>query len=882
MSGVDTVRGINYQHCQAILTALDVAADESVLGIRVEGTVDALDLEVIAERPGGAGPTVVRGLQMKSRQQPHTWARGEVLEIVHRWAELPVSADSEFSFLTDGILGPSGQAVAAALDEARDGKYEAVAEFLGVSVGHPLCAVMARARIVSEPGSVEALLLSAEVEIQALLQTGPTHPDAANDATDRVNQLFRIISTRSGLPNSNDRFISREEILAVLGGIAQLAEADRWTGALAAEYVTAAASEDLDDLVVPSLSASWQEAPIRLEDLASGSGPLLMAGRTGSGKSTLARLWRRSAAGGGEKVVVCHAEAYLARRLDRLVADAVGHAVGRTLPRAVGRQVLADPSVTVILDGVSEVPQQVRSELAAELRLQLAGGHGARVVGMGRDEGVCATVFPSSLTVQRLYPRAFDRTKRLALTARVLGESQGSATAEALAVAVNGGDRAGQGEPGGHDVEKVSRRCHEAVAQVEHALGDAAGNPMLLELALQLVAGGVRFTDRASIYELTVSRMADRVNAGDVRIAVAVLGVVFAELLDSGRRYANPLEWERLLAEAAAFLEKKGVATDVSAVREAVARSGLINAVITGIGNTTLRVPVHDSFADYFAARAHADGLVSLPATLTENDENRLWLSSQMQMLSDAEVLAIAEQLPFSLVRVSESDHQTIGSQTPRIVAALLNAVLPAKTDVEVTMWRTASGKTVAQAGSAATAWVDPERAPSVYVGPTVVAEDDDGPTAVAVRLWRLILKQRLRRDGQLRPRSPRSRQEACDQLSDHCREVIAAATKILAEVAPPGATDRLKETVGSLGMTGMIYERQGRDFGPDGWPVRYRPTEAIALVAAPDSSPPPEEQNGDYSAWSDVASGTSTSPEATAAKAVSEAIIKLTRNHWL
>src|SRR3954454_2130769 len=96
------------QHCQAILTALDVAADDAVLGIRVEGTVDALDLEVIAEGPSGAGPLVVRGLQMKSRQQPHTWARAELLAIVHRWAELPVSADSESHSLPTASSGRPG------------------------------------------------------------------------------------------------------------------------------------------------------------------------------------------------------------------------------------------------------------------------------------------------------------------------------------------------------------------------------------------------------------------------------------------------------------------------------------------------------------------------------------------------------------------------------------------------------------------------------------------------------------------------------------------------------------------------------------------------------------------------------------------------------
>lgn len=880
MGGVDAVRGINYQHCQAILTSLDVVGDDSVLGVRVEGTVDALDLEVIAEGPGAAGPVVVRGFQMKSRQQPHTWARAEVLSIVGRWAELPVSADSEFSFLTDGGLGPSGQAVAAALDEARDGKFEAVAELLGVGVNDPLCTVMARARIVSEPVSVEALLLSAEVEIRALLETGSTHPDAERVASDRVNELFRIISTRSGLPDPDSRFISREEIVAILGGVAQLAETDRWTGFLAGEYLTVVSSENVDNLVVPTLNAGWQEAPIQLEALASVSGPLLMAGRTGSGKSTLARLWRRSAAGAGGRVVVCHAEAYVARRLDRLVADAVGTAVGRTLPRAVGRQVLGDPSATIVVDAVSEIPPQVRSELAVELRTHLAGGHGARVVGVGRDEGVLAMVFPASLTVQRLHPRAFGHDERLALTAKVLGEPKGSATFNATPA--DSVEPAAQADPGVGDVEGVSRRCRETLARVERALDDAAGNPMLLELALQLVASGVSFTDRASVYELTVSRMANRMNAGDVRLAVAMLGVVFAELLNDGRRYANPLEWERMLAGAATFLEERGVAADVAAVRESVARSGLVNAVITGIGHTTLRVPVHDSFADYFAARAHADGLVSLPETLRENDENRLWLSSQMQMLSDSEVLAVAKHLPFSLVRVSESDHNTVGEQTPRIVGALLNAVLPAETGVEVTMWRTASGKTMAQAGTGPTGWVGPEWAPSIFKGPTVVAEDDDGPTAVATRLWRLILKQRLLPDPQLRPRNPRSRQEACDQLSAHCREVVIAATTILTEVAPPGAVERLKETIGPLGITGVVYERQGSDLGPDEWSVRYRHTESVHLETAPGSSPPPEERSGEYSSWSDVGSRVSTSPQATAAKAVGDAITKLTRNHWL
>lgn len=877
MSGVDTVRGINYQHCQAILIALDVAADNSVLGIRVEGAVDALDLEVIAEGPSGAQPVVIRGVQMKSRLQPYTWTRAELLAIVRRWAELPTSAESEFSLLTDGALAPSGKAVACAMDEARDGKFSAIAELLGVHLEDPMCEVMGRARIVSEPGSVEGLLNSAEMEIKALLDTGPADPDADDGAVDRVNDLLRLIAVRSGLPGLDDRFIARDEIVAIVGDTARLPEADRWTGTLASEYLTAVASEQVDDLVVPTLEASWRSQPIGLKDLSLIGGPLLMAGRTGSGKSSLARLWRWNASHAGEKIVVCHVEAYVAHRLDRLVADAVGAVVGRTLSRAVGRQVLGDPSVTVILDGVSEIPQQIRLDLAATIRLHLAGTQRSRLVGVGRDEGVVATVFPSSVTVNRVYPCAFGRMQRLALTEKVLNESEISVSMSATVAR-----HESTAPPGEVRGQEFDHRCREALAKVEYSLGDAAGNPMLLELALQLVVGGVPFTDRASVYELTVSRMSDRANGGDIRMAVAVLGIVFAELLDEGRRYANTLEWARMITGAVSLLADRGVSTDVDRIREAVARSGVVNAVITGIGHTTVKVPIHDSFADYFAARAHADGLVRLPKTLLENDENRLLLSSQMRMLDDSEVLAVARQLPFSLVRISDSDHNVVSQQTPRLVAALLNAVLPDDTLLEVTMWRMANGQVMAQSGTAVTEWVDAARAPSVFDGTTVVAEDTDGPTSIAVRIWRLILMHRLRGKGGLRPREPRSLQEACDQMSVHCHEVISALTTVLAEVAPPRAYSRLKETTGPLGMTGVVYDRQSIGYGQSVWPVRYCLTEAVVLVAASDSSLPPEAGPREHAAQSDVMSRVSMSPEDTAAKAVGDAITKLTRKYWL
>jgi len=876
VSGVDAVRGINYQHCHALLAALDVAANPNLAGIRVEGTDDVLDLEVHAVSPGagaGVGTVVVRGMQMKSRLQPYTWAKAELLAIVRRWAGCPVSATSEFALLTDGELGPSGRLVADALDAARDGDLGPIAAFLGLGAADPLCALAAKATIVSEPGTVEALLLAAEREVRARLPYGPTHPDAAGEAEERVNALFRLVSTRSGLPNRDDRMISRDELLEVLGGLSQLPAADRWADDLGEEYLRVAAAEEVAATVHPALHAGWNNKRLALEELTGVSGPILLTGRTGSGKSTVAKLWRVSAAADRERVVVCHAEGYVPQRLDRAIADAVGDAVGRDLPRIVGRQVLGDPGTTVVVDGVSEIPPQFRRELAKELRYHLARGHGARIALLGRDESVCASTLTATQTSNRLYPQAFGHEERLAMTAKLLTESR-AAQAEQARDSDESGSAGAPGESFEHD-------CRVALAQVEHALGDAAGNPMLLRLALELVVGGTAFTDRASLYELTIDRMAARTNVADIRLASAALGIVFARLLDEGRRYASPLEWARLFNEASATLEALGLVTATNEVREAIERSGLVNAVVTGIGQTRLRVPVHDSFADYFAARAHADDLVSLPETLVENDENRVLLSAQMSMLSDAECLAVAAQLPFTLVRLSESDQGPIDDRAPGLVAALLDAVLPDADPMHVTMWRDFD-RAIAQAGTRDTGWVAQADGPALFDNLTTVSEPTDGPIVTAVRLWRLILNQRLTRKAQLRPRSPQSRSEGRDQLAAHCRATITANERIISEVAPPAAAQRLSQTVGPQGMTGVVYQRQEGKWWPDGWPVRYRRTPPTDLTPAANDERPDLQATGDYSHSGDVESLVTTSPEQTAAKQVTEAINKLTRPHWL
>lgn len=874
VSGVDTVRGINYQHCHALLAALEVVLDPNVVGIRVEGTDDVLDLEIHAIAPdSGVEPFVVRGLQMKSRLQPYTWAKGELLDIVRRWASRPVSSRSEFVLLTDGELGPSGRQVQEALRIAADGDLDPIAEFLGLATHDPLVAVAARASIVSEPGTVEAMLHAAEREVRARLPFGPNHPDAPRLAEERVNALFRVISTHSGMPDPDDRMISRDALTAVLGGLSQVTAANRWAGDLGEEYRRLAAAEDVSGVALPVLKAEWRKDPLTLGELAGISGPILLTGRTGSGKSTVARLWRVSAAGDRERVVVCHAEAYMPRQLGRAVADAVGEVVGRDLPSVVGQQVLGDARSTIVIDGVSEVPSEFRRELAMELRNHFAARHGARTVLLGRDESVCASVLPATQASNRLHPAAFGHQERMSIVANFLGKPRsGGTTADGL----QGKDVHGASYPGRtsfhHDCERI-------LAQIQHALGEAAGIPMLLQLALELVGGGIPFTDRASLYELTVDRLAARANVADIRIASAALGIVFARLLDEGRRYANPLEWARLVSEATTTLESLGVVTEPNEVREAIERSGLVNAVVTGIGQSRLRVPLHDSFADYLAARAHAEGLVSLPATLVENDENRVLFSAQMSELSDEESLAVAAQLPFTLVRLSESDNREIDDHAPDLVAALLCAVLPDLEPTRVIMWRD-HGRIVVRVGAPETRWVPPPEVPDLFAGLTAIAEPTDGPLVMTVRLWRLILKRRLRGAPRPRPRSPRSRSEGRDQLAAHCNAAAVAIERMIGEVAPAVATDRLARVIGPMGMTGVVHKRQAEERA--GWVVRYQRTATVDIEPADTDAGPAPEMATDLPHTGDIEFLLSTSPEQTAAKRIIAAINELTAPNWL
>ncbi len=874
MGGVDTVRGINYQHGHAILVALQVMANPELHALRVEGNEDVVDIEVYAlDDTKAPSLRLVRALQVKSRTAPRVWARSELLSVLTRWAKV-APADALFEFVTDGGLGPSGADLDAALAAARQGEKTALANFLGVTEADELCARLATARIRSEPGvGIESLLLTAEREVRATLPGGRRPADLVDASQAGVDRLFKLLALRAGAGDPEGRLVTAEEIADAVGGAVDLAPEDRWD-AVKNEYLAKVAAIPATQIETvfwrPSPADGDGDGQLRANDLLNSADSFVIYGRTGIGKSSAALELRTVGAQQGVHVVLLQAEAYVDGRLDVLVADALSRAVGRDLRSVVGRQALSALDVRIVVDGASEVPPPTRLALAGETRAHLAAGYGARLTFVGRDPAACSSLLPIGVTAPRFTLTSLDGARRESLARLVLFPDDPIMS---------------QGAGAGEEEDEVTRTCRTAVAQAERALGDAAGNPMLLDMALRAIAEGVSFKSRASLYQATVERMGHRGRAADIATTCAGLGLVFSELLDDGRRYANPLEWERLLSTAVDRLTTVGVPTHAAALRDDLSRSGLASAVVTTIGSTQVRGPVHDSFADYLAGVAISERLVQFPNPVSVDDEQRLLFAAEMCPIPVDTLLAVARSTPFTLVGLSQHDRTPLGEDAPGDVAELLPLVLPDLKDPHVTCWRLGH-RVMAQMGGTQSGWIDADSAPAVAAaGPRVVLDEEDGISVGAVRLWRLVLQARLRPGPWLRPRTARTIDEARTQVENHALATARAFAKLLPRTVAPQQRERVDTTVGPLGVTAVVHPQARGPWGGNHWPLTYSASNATSVMI---SSTPIDDRS--EVGGRGVSAGSETSVDTFVGRSPSEAAIaklttafnELAREKWL
>lgn len=866
VGGVDTVRGIAYQQAHAVLTALDVLDDLDLGALRVEGADDVVDIELFTT----AG-TVRHAKQVKVRAEEYTWGEAELVTVLRRWAKLPDAAHASFEFLTDGRLGPTGEKVRAALEDAEQGRRQALADILEENADSAVCMALANARVRIDPVGVGALLLRAEHQVAAMLPQARTAADTREKAERAIGALFRELFDRASDPDAKERIVTREQIAATLGVPADQPASLRWPGGVRDRYLQAARTSPPDALVrslvidqartrstIRRYDAREDNDPLDVSALLLATGPVMLAGRTGTGKSTAARTLCREAAKTGRVLLLAHAETYLPGRLEALAAEALSGVLGEDLPSATGRQVLADRDVTLIIDGVSEVPAPVRAALHDDLLASVAAGRGAHLIVVGRDVALLREVLPSSVSPASYLMHELDPGRRFDLARQAVL-----------------GDRVVEGEqsPDAFDVRTV-------VAQVEHALGDAAGNPLLFTMGIALVLEGTPFTSRATLYARFVEHLAERSGATGIVIASAALGIVYTGLLDRSRRYADPYEWPRLLAAATTALQVPDPTIDLVAVQNAVRRSGLVNP----IGSTQMLAPMHDSFADYFAGVAHARGLSPFPTHLRPGDEQRILFAAEIGGVDSELAALVARDQPFLSVLLADFDRRELTQASPPAeVEALLRYLLPEGAACTVALWRTGDGRVVAiRHDRDQSTWVDESSGRTLLRTGSSIVLQDGGPLMVAVRLWRQDLLARLRVRQALGMSRPRTQEEACSALATHAEEAATATARLIKTIAPPGHAPILAARVGHMGLSATVHAAE-KDVLGISWPVSYRPAENIDVVAASARNQTPADRSTLLTyGQSDVNALIRDSPAATAATRVREAITALTRPEWL
>ncbi|MCM0622337.1 AAA family ATPase [Nocardioides bruguierae] len=838
MGGVDTYRGIAYQHAQAVLSALDVLESDELSSIRVEGNDDVIDIELL-----DVSGRVAVGKQAKVRADEYTWAKAELVGLLRRWAAVDAPEGASFQFVTDGRLGPSGVQVRDALAEAAAGRRASLAELLGEDADGATVRKIACATLVQDPGGTGALLARADRQVMALLPSVRSRVDAMERARSAVDALLRLLLDRACRPDAAHRVVSRDEICCALG-IPPSSTAVRSWADMRDPYLAAIAA-DAHFAAVPARLHPQADQPAVGVDalLVDGATPGAVAGPTGAGKSTAARELRTAAAAQGRVVIVAHAETYIPGRVDALVADTVSDVLGREIPTLTGRQILADNGTVIVIDGVSEVPEPVRTALAEDLRASVASGRGARLILLGRGLAAVRSVLPASFAPSLFRMEPFGRVRRQALAECTVDTSAGEGAARV------------------------------ALARAERALGDAAGNPMLLEMTIGLIASGVPFEDRAAVYNAFLDRLAIKTGADGLGVATVVLGACFARLLDEGRRYSDPYTWRRLLVEAARDQSAVIGPIEASAVDETARRSGLL----VRLGQSETVAAVHDSFADYLAGLALARGAVAFPTDVKACDEERLLFAAQIGGLDLVFAETVASRLPFALPRFAPLDRRALGDGSAEELSVVLRAVLPPGAPTCADLWRHPDGRVVAFSRFDAGVWLTDDAAHAAMATRPWVA-GAGGPIDLAVRLWRQWLVGALRGMGATgRPR-PTSAEEARDAVASHAADVAAEVDRLVRATMPAGHRAAVAAEIGPTGLTGQILpahdnlRRRGAD-----WTVAYTQTKGIDVSVSDGHT------GGDAHLSRrtlDSLIGASASSEA--AKRVSEAIDRLAGGRWL
>ncbi|QDQ93039.1 ATP-binding protein [Rhodococcus sp. WB9] len=848
MGGVDASAGFAYQHAQAVHRVLDLADLDDAGYVRVEATNDVVDVEIYT-----GDDTLVRAAQFKIRGQQYTWGEAALVDELVRWSALAAKyPDARYEFVTDGRLGPTGREVQAALEMARNGDgadLGAIARHRNVTLDAAVCG---RASIVADTPGFDQLLVAAVDRVAGLLPHVTGELEAEERGTQLVLELLRQVVGRSGAADPDVRVITRTELDALLSDSREYVGTESWSPDLRNEFVEVVRRNAPRGVALrcevagagAQVGTSAEEESRPLDELIGATQILLLSGPTGTGKSTVIKQAQAAAAERGEIVIVVDAEAYVPKRLGSLIARGINTPGFVGAYSATGLKALSDSAVTVIIDGVSEIPSEERAALKAELKQFIASDVRAKLVLAGRDSTILQGMLPRHTPVYPVGVEQLNRERRLEILADL---SQG---------------------------ELDDRYARELAAQAEHALQGAADNPQLFVVGIWLIAKGWEFTDPASMYRQYIHARAQEGGYTNPTVLEVGLGIAFAALADTGRRYCDSFAWTTQLNEAASALQASGHDVTTTDLREFGFETGLI---IRSSGDVVRAV--HDSFADYFAAAAHARAVSPLPEQLHPTDTARIRFLVELAGVTDRLSAQIASDLPFLVPAAAEREDlrpdESWCATTEVLVASLWpTAVEPPR----IAFWQASDRHMVTVDGDVA-GWLGERTLTEVGAG-ALTFEATGGPLNVATKIWRNRLRAQLDYRRRVTAPAPSTHEQTVTMLVAFSDALSIATRELVQQITPPGQHDSVLGAVGpcriqfALDPDNDVADQRERG-------VRYRyvdnlgPDEAAVLemVAGSDES---------WTGWGRVDAFLSQEPSHAAARIVSQAVNELVDRQWL
>lgn len=808
MSGVGTFKGITFQAVQALSDVVDLVAEGCGDAVMIEGAADVIDYEIL-DRDGR--PVAVR--QAKARQEPGTWGANELAKVLCAWGEVNYPDTAEFAFVTDASLSDSGQRLQDLIKDMQvrpddEVLCRAAASFRG-GLQLPSLEVLRRVQILTRMGTAEMVLARVEMRILTLLSR--TRLATPEDAVSAANALLRRLVVIGGSNDPSRRTISRAEVLDALGlDEASLAGDLVWSRDTAATYRAAVAQDSLGDSGIVPINVVPAAAP-RVLQLLRATGrteaeqnldtvleeqSAVLAGATGEGKSTALQHLAGLAAQRGLVPVRLDAAGHTAGALPRRVRYGIEAVLKRPLTAGAVQHALADPGLLVLIDGVSEVSADTRAGLRADLD-QLAAQRPLRVIATGRDflQTISGAGLPDNATVFRV--AGLDHGRRMEMAA--------------------------------------AHGRQQTVPAIEHRLGSAVDNPMLFLMALSMSGDGVP-RSRAELYEQFIRGLIARAGAADDDPGLAALGVAWADLIGRGQRTADHYSWRLALGVAlerlAGLPAWRGHAGTAESALAVAQRAGLL---ARSDGDSGL-APLHDSFADFLAARAIVRQEASLPSSLgTSYDETVLFMV-ELAGLDDALSLRLATESPLLACRVGRQ-RQARGRADPHQAGLLLQAL--------------AGGLDLpAAAGRGIALCLDDRFTGAVLAGndcqlvdaakfdilarehPAVILAPGTGSLQLAVTLWAAAVERALRPGRRLfQPAPPASADQAGPLLIAYLREARQELQRLATRYLPGTVRGSVLASTVRPGITAYVADPEPGHLGGLDVPVHYQQSAEYAIT---------------------------------------------------